>query len=144
VRERRGLAYYVYGVNQSYTDAGSLYSQAGVDINRIDEAIKVIAEQLRLIAEKRVPDKELTKARSLAKGRFVLQTESPQGLISFGLRREVLEGKAIEPADFLAEIDKVTAKDIQRVAQDLIDTKALHLAVIGPFDDADRFSKLLA
>ena len=38
VRERRGLAYYVYGVNNSYTDAGSLYSQAGVDINRIDEA----------------------------------------------------------------------------------------------------------
>src|SRR5438093_5203846 len=36
VRERRGLAYYVYGLNHSYTDAGSLYAQAGVDINRID------------------------------------------------------------------------------------------------------------
>jgi predicted Zn-dependent peptidase len=144
VRERRGLAYYVYGTNHSYSDAGSLYSQAGVDINRIDDAVTVIAEQLRLIAEKRVPDKELTKARSLAKGRFVLQTESPQGLISFGLRREVLEGEAIEPADLLAEIDKVTAEDIQRVGQDLIDTKKLHLAVIGPFDDADRFTKLLA
>jgi predicted Zn-dependent peptidase len=34
VRERRGLAYYVFGLNHSYTDAGSLYSQAGVDINR--------------------------------------------------------------------------------------------------------------
>ena len=33
VRERRGLAYYVFGLNHSYTDAGSLYSQAGVDIN---------------------------------------------------------------------------------------------------------------
>ncbi len=39
VRERRGLAYYVFGINHSYTDAGSLYSQAGVDINRIDEAV---------------------------------------------------------------------------------------------------------
>src|SRR5205823_5045475 len=36
VRERRGLAYYVFGINHSYTDAGSLYSQAGVDINRAD------------------------------------------------------------------------------------------------------------
>jgi predicted Zn-dependent peptidase len=144
VRERRGLAYYVYGVNHSYTDAGSLYSQSGVDITRIDEAIKVIAEQFRRIAEKPVPDKELTKARSLAKGRFVLQTESPQGLISFGLRREVLEGEAIEPSDLLAELDKVTAEDIQRVAQDVIANDRLHLAVIGPFDDPDRFSKLLA
>ena len=39
VRERRGLAYYVYGLNHSYTDAGSLYAQAGVDINRIDDAV---------------------------------------------------------------------------------------------------------
>jgi predicted Zn-dependent peptidase len=144
VRERRGLAYYVYGINHSYTDAGSLYSQSGVDITRIDEAIKVIAEQFRLIAEKRVPDAELTKARSLAKGRFVLQTESPQGLISFGLRREVLEGEAIEPADLLAELDKVTAEDIQRVARDVIADDRLHLAVIGPFDDPDRFRSLFS
>jgi predicted Zn-dependent peptidase len=144
VRERRGLAYYVYGINHSYTDAGSLYSQSGVDIARIDEAIKVIADQFRQIAEQPVPEAELTKARSLAKGRFVLQTESPQGLISFGLRREVLEGEAIEPADLLAELDKVTAEDIQRVARDVIADDRLHLAVIGPFDDPERFSKLLA
>ena len=41
VRERRGLAYYVHGINHSYTDAGSLLAQAGVDIKRIDEAITV-------------------------------------------------------------------------------------------------------
>ena len=29
VRERRGLAYYIYAINHSYTDAGSLFSQAG-------------------------------------------------------------------------------------------------------------------
>jgi predicted Zn-dependent peptidase len=144
VRERRGLAYYVYGVNHSYTDAGSLYSQAGVDIQRVDEAITVIAEQFRKIADEQVPAAELVKARSLAKGRFVLQTESPQGLISFGLRREVLEGSCIEPADLLAELDKVTAEDIQRVAQDVIANDKLHLAVIGPFDDEARFEKLLA
>ena len=46
VRERRGLAYYVFAHNQSYTDAGSLYSQAGVDINRADEAVKTIAPRV--------------------------------------------------------------------------------------------------
>ena len=29
VRERRGLAYYIYAINHSYTDVGSLFSQAG-------------------------------------------------------------------------------------------------------------------
>ncbi len=144
VRERRGLAYYVFATNHSYTDTGTLYSQAGVDINRIDEAIETIARELRKIADERVPDAELEKAKNVAKGRFVLQTESPHGMIMFGLRREVLEGKAAEPEEILQELDKVTADDVQRVAQDVIGRNGLNLALIGPFDDAERFEKLLA
>ncbi len=144
VRERRGLAYYVYGLNHSYTDAGSLYAQAGVDINRIDDAVSTIAAELRTIASDAVPQDELQKGKSFAKGRFVLQLETSQGLIMFGLRREVLEGKTADPEEILAELDKVTAEDVQRVARDLIERRGLHLAVIGPFDDAERFEKLLA
>jgi predicted Zn-dependent peptidase len=143
VRERRGLAYYVFGINHSYTDAGSLYSQAGVDINRIDEAVTTIADELRKIAAEPVPADELEKARNFTKGRFVLQLESPQGLIMFGLRKEVLENRAPEPEEVLAGVDAVTGADVQRVAQDLIADEKLRLALIGPFDDAERFEKLL-
>jgi predicted Zn-dependent peptidase len=143
VRERRGLAYYVFGLNHSYTDAGSLYSQAGVDINRIDEAVTTVAAELRKAANDEIPAEELEKARSFTKGRFVLQLESPQGLIMFGLRKEVLEGAAIDPEDVLAAVDAVTGDDVRRVAQDLIADDKLRLALIGPFDDADRFEKLL-
>jgi predicted Zn-dependent peptidase len=144
VRERRGLAYYVFGINHSYTDAGSLFAQAGVDINRIDDAITTIAAELRKVAEEPIPSDELEKARSFAKGRFVLQLETPQGLIMFGLRREVLEERTPDPEEVLAELDKVTAEDVARVAQNLLDKKGLRLAVIGPFDDAERFERLVA
>jgi predicted Zn-dependent peptidase len=143
VRERRGLAYYVFGLNNSYTDAGSLYAQAGVDINRIDDAVSTIVREIRRLAEEPVPPEELEKARNSAKGRFVLQLESPHGTILFGLRREVLEGQAVEPADVLAGLDAVTVEDVQRVAEDVIADKGIHLALIGPFEDADRFEKLL-
>ena len=56
----------------------------------------------------------------MIKGRFVLRTEGPQGLIMYGLNREVLEGQVLEPEELLAKIDAVTAEDVQRVAQDLI------------------------
>ena len=144
VRERRGLAYYVYAVNHSYTDVGSLHSQAGVDINRIDEAVTTIVDELKRIVDEEVPADELEKAKNFAKGRFVLQLENPQGLILFGLRREVLEGEAVEPDEVLAAIDAVTAEDVQRVAREVVGSNALRLALIGPFDDAERFEKLLA
>ena len=144
VRERRGLAYYVHGLNHSYTDAGTLYAQAGVDIARIDDAVGTIATELRKIAAEPIPADELEKARAFAKGRFVLQLETPQGLVMFGLRREVLEGKLAEPEEVLAQLDAVTLDDVQRVARDVIADHGFKLAVIGPFDDADRFEKLLA
>jgi predicted Zn-dependent peptidase len=143
VRERRGLAYYVFGLNHSYTDAGSLYAQAGVDINRIDEAVTTILGELRKIAAEPVPADELDKAKNFSKGRFVLQLESPQGLILFGLRREVLEQRAPELDEVLDGLNAVTAEDVQRVAQGLITEETLRLALIGPFDDAERFEKLL-
>jgi len=144
VRERRGLAYYVFAHNSSYTDTGTLFAQGGVDLKRADEAVKVIADEFRKLADEVVPAEELEKARALAKGRFVLQTESPNGLILFGLRREVLEGAAIEPEVLLAGLDAVTAEDVQRVAQDVIGGSGLRLALIGPFDEPEKFEQLLA
>jgi predicted Zn-dependent peptidase len=144
VRERRGLAYYVYASNSGYTDAGSLYSQAGVDIKRVDEAIDTVAKELRRIVDEPVEAEELEKARNLSKGRFVLQTEDPRGAILFGLRREVLEGKATDTDDVLAGLDAVTAEDVQRVARETLGASGLNLALIGPFEDAKHFEELVS
>ena len=55
----------------------------------------------------------------------------------------MLEGGAIEPQEVLDGLDAVTVEDVQRVAQDVIGRQAFTLAVVGPFDDADRFENLL-
>jgi predicted Zn-dependent peptidase len=144
VRERRGLGYYVHAGNTSYTDAGTFYATAGVDVARVDEAITTILEELRKIASEPVPVEELEKARGYAKGRFVLRLESPQGTIQYGLRREVLEGEIEEPDELLRQLDEITAEDVQRVARDLFEDKRLYLALVGPFDEPERFEKLLA
>ena len=143
VRERRGLAYYIFCHNSTYAETGSLYAQAGVDLNRVDEAIETIVAELHRIVEEPVPEAELAKAKEYMKGRLVLQLETPQGLISFGLRREVIEGGAVDPAEVLAGLDAVSLDDIKRVADEIIGERALHLALIGPFEDGERFERLL-
>ena len=143
VRERRGLAYYVFSANQSYADAGTIGAQAGVDLTRIDEAVETIVAELRRISRESVPAEELEKARSFAKGRFVLGLESPHATIMFGLRREILEGGAVEPTEVLEGLDAVTTEDVARVAADLLGGE-LQLALIGPFDEPERFEPLLA
>ena len=77
----------------------------------------MIVEQFNRMAERRSAATSSRSRASLAKGRFVLRTESPQGLIMYGLSREVLEGQVLEPDELLAKIDAVTAEDVQRVAR---------------------------
>jgi len=143
VRERRGLAYYVLAMIQGYRDTGSLFAQAGVDVKRVDEAVETIVDEFLKMTTEAVPAEELEKARAYTKGRFVLSLETPQGMNRFALLREVLENAAPDPAEVLAGVEAVTADDVQRVAQGLISNDSLRLALIGPFDDADRFDKLL-
>jgi predicted Zn-dependent peptidase len=144
VRERRGLAYYIYGHQQGYTDTGTLFAQGGVDINRIDDAVQTVVAEFARIAAEPIEADELEKARNFAKGRLVLSLEDPKGMIMFGLRNEVLEDNLREPDEVLAGLDAVTVEDVQRVAQDIICENRLNFALIGPFDDPERFQKLLA
>jgi predicted Zn-dependent peptidase len=144
VRERRGLAYYIYGYQQGYTDTGTLFAQGGVDINRIDDAVATVVQEFGRIASEPIEPDELEKARNFAKGRLILSLEDPKGMILFGLRNEVLEGTLREPDEVLAGLDAVTVEDVQRVAQDVIREDRLNFALIGPFDEPERFQKLLA
>jgi predicted Zn-dependent peptidase len=143
VRERRGLCYYVYSHHDGYTDAGSLVVAAGVDVDRIDLAITTIVDELWKLAESGPDDAEFNKAKNYLKGKFVLGIEDTRGLIMFGARREAVEDGYWEPAKALAAIDAVTMDDVRRVATRIFDRDQLNLAVVGPFDDEERFAKLL-
>ncbi|MGZ8686979.1 MAG: M16 family metallopeptidase [Gaiellaceae bacterium] len=142
VTMRRGLAYSVYTVSHGHTDSGAVWAQGGVNVDKVDEAITTIVDEMKRLADEPVGDEELAKARNYAKGRFVFSVETPQGIIARALRSEVLEGSPREPDEVIAGLDAVTANDIQRVAQDLL-SRGLYLSVIGPYDDPDRFERLI-
>ncbi|MDX6522768.1 MAG: hypothetical protein QOI17_281 [Gaiellales bacterium] len=144
VRERQGLCYYVFGHHQGYHDTGTLFAQAGVDTERIDQAVSTIIAQFRGMAAAPVGEDELRRCKNYLKGRMVLQLEDPKGLLMFGLRREVLENRVAEIDEVLNGIEAVTAEDIQRVARQVIVNDGLNFGLVGPFDDEQRFLDILA
>lgn len=143
VREKRGLCYYIHSEHDSYLDTGTLAASAGVDLKRIDEAIKVILVEFGKIAKEPVSAKELNKAKEYIKGKLILSWEDSRTVaISYG-SDELLEGRIRTVADYLKRIDEVTVEDVHRLSQFLFDAKKLNLAVIGPFKDSKRFDKIL-
>jgi len=143
VRERRGLAYYVRSETVEYKEIGNFVTQAGVDLKRIDDAIKVILNEYFYIANNRVTAEELNKAKEFLKGRLILELEDSKNVAGLYGFQELLDKKVYSPKEMIGEIDKVTALDIQRVAKDIFQPEKLNLAVIGPFKEKERFENLL-
>ena len=143
VRERRGLAYYITTSRGFYLDTGYLVTQAGVDVNKIDEAIKVILHEYWQVIEQKVDLKELNKAKEFLKGRLILALEHSDVVAERYALQALLEKKIKDPQETIEIVDKVTPEDIQRVAKDIFAPEKLNLAIIGPYNDEERFLKLL-
>lgn len=143
VRERRGLAYYVRSFFEAYKDAGAFLVNAGLKIERLEEAIKVIKDELEKLTRELVSEKEMRKAKESIRGRLALRSESTNFLAEyFGV--EYIMDKKIETFDeFLKNIDQVSAKDVQLVAQELFQRQKFNLQIIGPFKSSKPFEKIL-
>lgn len=143
IRERRGLAYYVRTASEFYTDTGYITTQAGVPVNKIQEALKTILNEYKKMTKTLVSAKELKRAKDLVKGRSVIQLEASDNVASWYARQAVIRQHVLTPEELIKRINKITAKDIKRVAQDIFQNKGLNLAVIGPFKDEKRFEKIV-
>lgn len=143
VRERRGLAYYIHSITDFYNETGLILCQAGVNLEKIDEAIKVIREQFEKTKNGDVSAKELTKAKEFLKGRSALRMENSRAVAEWYADKELLEGKIKTPDEISKEIDQVTLEDISRVADRVFKPEKINLAIIGPFKDKERFLELI-
>lgn len=145
IREKRGLAYYCRAGSDQYPDVGSFVTQSGVVLSKIEEAIKVILEQFHLLAQNKRPVKkdELERAKELLKGHLILSLEDSRNVAGSYGTDELIEGKIRTEEEVIKKIDGVKAEDVVRVAKDLFKSDKLNLAVIGPYEDGEKFKNLL-
>jgi len=143
VREKLGIAYYIKTNIDSNPDTGHLTTQAGVDNKNVERAISVILREYRKISQKRIPAKELKKAKEYIKGKTALELESSDAQAAFYAGQELLENKILTSEEIFKKIDKVSINDILKVAKDIFQPQKLNLALIGPFKDKEKFEKLL-
>ncbi len=149
LRERNGLCYYVRTGSENYSDTGYLTTQAGVPVDKIEKAITIILAEYKRLTEEKIDDAELSKIKQFISGRILLQLESPDDIAGWYTKQLVInhqqtkKHKLTTPEDFLHEVKKISAADIQRVAKKIFTTKTLNLAVIGPYTNLKQFEKLL-
>lgn len=132
IRERLGLAYDVHSFTQKHRDTGYLAVYIGVDPKKAVEAVDAAIAECRKLQEHEVTKEELDRAKEFTKGRLRLELETTNGVAFWLCYQELLLKEIRTVEDEIAQIDAVTAADVKRVANDLLQSP-MQMAVIGPF-----------
>lgn len=135
VRERMGLAYYVNSSASAMTDLGYLEIRAGVQVNKLQDAIIAMLQECEALRDELVTKKELTKAKEYVKGKFAMGLETSDD-IAFYVGEQLILHNAIETREEkMAKIEAVTAAQVRAAARDLFQNHKLNAAIIGPYRD---------
>lgn len=146
VREKRGLCYYVRSDVDSYNDVGSFGAAAGVDPNRIDEALAVIRDEcLALISGARpITAEELERAQENIIGTTTLNLEDSRFVAQYYGLKHMLMGVTETPAEVFEKIKAVTLDDLNELADELLTNHKPTLAIVGPYEDTEKFKHYVA
>lgn len=144
MRDDLGICYYISADSEKFTDHGYLSISAGLDKTRMEEGIKGILNEMKKIRDEDVPDSELRKAKDFYLGHLYLGLESSDSLAGFYGAQEILKQEIKTPKEIEDEIQKVTVKDIKKVAGEIMMNEKLNMAVVGKYteEEAANFKKI--
>jgi predicted Zn-dependent peptidase len=137
VREQNALAYSIYSYVTTYRDTGLLTVYAGTDPANALQAIRLIMKEILKIRDEGITAAEETRLKNQIKGNLVLSLESSSSHMSRIARQEMYFGKYFSVDDIIKGVDKVTAADVQRLAQQFFKRENLSLSILGPLSRAD-------
>lgn len=132
VREKRGLAYDIGTQIKGFSDTGIFSIRAGVDNDKLSQAIEVIIRELAKIKRKPVLPSELRRAKEFYIGQLRLALEDTLDHMLWIGEPTLYLNKTYNFSNILKEVQRITPSDLRRVARDIFKAGAMRMAIIGP------------
>ena len=142
VRERNGLAYDIHSGVSHFLDCGAFVVTAGVDPQRVYDAVEMILRQVGSLRDG-VGDDELEKAKRLSTGRLMLRMEDSRAVSGWMGNLELLLGEILDLDAVVESLKSVTPSQIRDVARRVLVDDKLNMAVVGPTRARRRLERLL-
>jgi predicted Zn-dependent peptidase len=143
LREEMGVGYYVRSGSDDYTDHGYLAVSTGVDRARVKEVVVAILDEFDRLKKELVSLEELEKAKECIIGRLSMGLESSDAVAEFVGAQYLVTKKVQLPKDIEKKIRKITSKDVQKLAQEILVSRSLNLAIVGDKKDEKSIASIL-
>ncbi|MDD5084526.1 MAG: pitrilysin family protein [Candidatus Omnitrophica bacterium] len=135
VREKHGLAYEIRSHAGYHQDTGYFTISAGVEPRKTPFAMRLILKELVKIKSALVTKDELQRAKDYFIGQFYLMLEDTLDNMLWVGERAMYLGKVPTHEEIRREIERVTLEDIQQMAEAVLRSNHMNMALIGPVKD---------
>ncbi len=130
-REARGLTYSIYSFNGAMSAGGALVAYASTSPQKVEEVVKVMSEQMALLAAKGVTEAELRRAQSQIKGALLMGLENSSNVMSRLGKGETNYRKILSVDELVELIMAVNTEDVQNMAKQLFQKDKLVFTQVG-------------
>src|ERR1700683_3424828 len=138
IRTRRGLAYSVGGgIGTNFGHPGIQEFAMGTKSQSTIESIQALDEDIDDLAKKPITDEEIKHAKDAILNAFIFRLDSPDKVLAERLAYECYGYPSDWLDKFPAEIQRVTAADVNRVASKYVHRDQLAVLVVGNTKDFD-------
>ena len=139
IRTKRGLAYNVGGgIGTNFGHPGILQFVAGTKSQSTIESIQALDEDIDNVTKNPITEDEIKHAKDAILNAFIFRLDSPDKVLGERMTYEFYG----YPADWLdkypAEIQKITAADVNRVAAKYVHRDQLAVLVVGNTKEFDK------
>ena len=122
LRERNGLVYTVESTMVSYSDTGMWSVYFGCDPHDVKKCLRLVRRELDKVMQKPLSNRQLLNAKRQLKGQIAIACDNrEQFALDFG-KSFLHYGWEKDITHLYESIDKVSAEDIQKVANELFAT----------------------
>lgn len=132
VREKRGLVYTINSYKVSHTNCGIFGVYAGTSPGKVAQVLELVMEEFRRVKAEGLTEREINRAKAQLKSDLLLGLESMRNRMSRNAYGELFFGRQLAVDEICRDIDKVTASEVKKLANDLLSTEKLSLVVVGP------------
>ena len=131
IREEMGLCYSIESGDNASSNYGNFYIHTGISSNNFERVIKQIAVECSKLKTELVTEEELEIAKQIFIGHILRATETVGEKARHYFEEYVKEGKIITNEDLINKINKVTASQIQHMAQEIFKGDEVKVATVG-------------
>jgi zinc protease len=133
IRERQGMAYYVYSSLDASLAKGPLMIRAGVAGSDVERTIASIDRELETVRDEGITEKEFDESKRYLIGSIPRQLETNAGIAGFLLSAEFHQLGPQHDRDLPGLLEQVGLDDANRVARRLLEPARADIVVAGPW-----------